>query len=90
LKDHQHHLANDTDLRSSSPPPAPAPEVPSKLAVALIRKPKAPPKPKKFQASGMTIPDHKMCQNLLKKLASHPLSQPFRKPVDPIRESAPD
>ncbi|PLW33747.1 hypothetical protein PCASD_12510 [Puccinia coronata f. sp. avenae] len=55
LKDHQHHLANDTDLRSSSPPPAPAPEVPSKLA-----------------------------------LASHPLSQPFRKPVDPIRESAPD
>ncbi|KAA1114250.1 hypothetical protein PGT21_001821 [Puccinia graminis f. sp. tritici] len=90
LKDHQQHLANDTDPGGSSPPRLPPPDVPSKLAAALIRKPKPPPKPKKFQASGMTIPDHKMCQNLLKKLASNPLSQPFRKPVDPIRESAPN
>jgi transcription initiation factor TFIID subunit 2 len=90
LKDHPQHLANDTDLGGSSPPRLPPPDVPSKLAAALIRKPKPPPKPKKFQASGMTIPDHKMCQNLLKKLASNPLSQPFRKPVDPIRESAPN
>ncbi|WAR52569.1 hypothetical protein PtB15_1B1012 [Puccinia triticina] len=90
LKDHQHHLTNDTDPGASSPPAPSAPDVPSKLAAALIRKPKPPPKPKKFQASGMSIPDHKMCQNLLKKLASNQLSQPFRKPVDPIRDSAPN
>ncbi|KAI7963119.1 hypothetical protein MJO28_001213 [Puccinia striiformis f. sp. tritici] len=90
LKDHNHLLVNDTNPGPSSPPPVPQAEGPSKLAAALIRKPKPPPKPKKFQANGMSIPDHKMCQNLLKKLASNPLSQPFRKPVDPIRESAPN
>ncbi|WAR57083.1 hypothetical protein PtB15_8B128 [Puccinia triticina] len=90
LKDHQHHLTNDTDPGASSPPAPSAPDVPLKLAAALMRKPKPPPKPKKFQASGMLIPDHKMCQNLLKKLARNQFSQPFRKPVDPIRDSAPN
>ncbi|KAI9604502.1 hypothetical protein KEM48_000737 [Puccinia striiformis f. sp. tritici PST-130] len=69
LKDHNHLLVNDTNPGPSSPPPVPQAEGPSKLAAALIRKPKPPPKPKKFQANGI---------------------QPFRKPVDPIRESAPN
>lgn len=92
LKDNQHHPSNDPDntVSLTPAPPAPTPEVPSQLAAALIRKPRAPPKPKKFQASGMTIPDHRMCQSLLKKLVNQPLSQPFLKPVDPIRENAPN
>ncbi|CAH7673331.1 expressed protein [Phakopsora pachyrhizi] len=58
----------------------------SKLVATLIKR----PKPKKFQASGMSIPDHKMCQNLLKKITNHALAAPFRKPVDPIRDNAPN
>lgn len=77
-------------LNPEAPALLPTPGVPLKLTASLIKKPKPAPKPKKFQASGMTIPDHKLCQSLLKKLASNPLGAPFRKPVDPIRQGAPD
>ncbi|KAG0147815.1 hypothetical protein CROQUDRAFT_655590 [Cronartium quercuum f. sp. fusiforme G11] len=92
-------LKDRTQLSSSGEPdsivPAEAPTAasitsPIKLVPSLVKKPKPAPKPKKFQASGMTIPDHKLCQSLLKKLASNPLGAPFRRPVDPIRQGAPD
>ncbi|MBW0488935.1 hypothetical protein O181_028650 [Austropuccinia psidii MF-1] len=91
LKDNQFHPPND-DLDNVIPVPSvpTSQEAPLRLIATLTKKSKPGPKPKKFQASGMSIPDHKMCQNLLKKIASHPLSIPFRKAVDPIRDGAPN
>ncbi|WAQ86369.1 hypothetical protein PtA15_7A95 [Puccinia triticina] len=87
LKDHQHHLTNDTDPGASSPPAPSAPDVPLKLAAASIRKPKPPPKPEKFQASGMSIPNNKMCHLLLSKCRTS--VELFNEPVDPVKYQIP-
>lgn len=42
------------------------------------------------QASGMSLTDLTACRNCLAKLQRSKQSQPFRKPVDPVRDKAPD
>ncbi|KAH9824294.1 hypothetical protein DFH28DRAFT_1103158 [Melampsora americana] len=93
IKDRSHLMGEPEIVVQSGGPTSrtTAPEIPQKLVDMVNKpKPKPAPKPKKFQASGMTIPDHKLCQSILKKLVSNPLGAPFRKPVDPIRQNAPD
>ncbi|KAF7302593.1 Transcription initiation factor TFIID subunit 2 [Mycena chlorophos] len=69
---------NGVSHQHHTPKPAPAPRV------------VAPPAPLKAQAAGMSLSDLKATRVLFKKLQSNKHAKLFLRPVDPIRDNAPN
>ncbi|KAF7302590.1 Bromo domain-containing protein [Mycena chlorophos] len=69
---------NGVSHQHHAPKPAPAPRV------------VAPPAPLKAQAAGMSLSDLKATRVLFKKLQSNKHAKLFLRPVDPIRDNAPN
>ncbi|KAF7302980.1 Transcription initiation factor TFIID subunit 2 [Mycena kentingensis (nom. inval.)] len=74
--------------RAPAKPRAPVP--PKKNGAPKPAKPAAPSGPVRAQTSGMTITDLKATRAALKKLLAHKHGKLFLRPVDPIRDNAPN
>ncbi|PKI83009.1 hypothetical protein MVES_002777 [Malassezia vespertilionis] len=89
----EHTGAMRIKLMIKNAPQAPAPPKNNGKAQALrVVLPKA-PKPKKVNpglALGMTSSDLTACRNCINKLLDNPHCDPFIRPVDPVRDEAPD